>query len=671
MGAARYLVTSALPYANGSIHLGHLVEYIQTDIFVRAMRMLGKDIVYICADDTHGTPIEMRASREGIAPEQLVARYHEEHQRDFADFDIRFDFYGSTNQPENETWAVRIFEALRAGGHIEVRDVEQAFCPTCRRFLPDRYVRGTCPNPRCGAADQYGDQCEVCNSTYRPTDLIDPRCAECGATPVRMTTPHYFVKLGDFAAPLAAWTSEPGHLQPETRHFVDGWLSEGLRDWDISRDAPYFGFKIPGEESVYFYVWLDAPVGYISTTERWCAVNGRDVEADYWKCPDAEIHHFIGKDITYFHTLFWPAMLMASELRLPAAVHVHGFLTVNGEKMSKTRGTFINARTYLDHLSPQYLRYYYASKLSGRADDIDLSIEDFTNRVNAELVNKIINLCSRAIQFVGKRLDGRLGTVPAEHRALLDAARARLPEVERAYATLDFAGVVRIACEVADQGNLFFQDQAPFNWIKTDPERARAICTTAVNLCRIIAAVVAPIVPTVSRQVLEMLRVEPSWSDLQRDIEETTLAPFDRILDRLDPKAIEAVIAASTVVSPVEASTKPPELAAETDYETFMKIDLRVARVVRAEAVPKAAKLLRLTLDVGPFGERTVLAGIRKTYTAPEALVGKKLVVVANLAPREMRGEVSQGMILAGGEDESSLKLVELPADAVPGVRIR
>jgi len=670
MGNERILVTSALPYANGSIHIGHLVEYIQTDIYVRARRILDNDIIYMCADDTHGTPIEMRASKEGITPEELVARYNEEHQRDFSDFDIRFDFYGSTNQPENRVWAERIFEALREADHIDVRDIEHTYCPTCSRFLPDRYVRGTCPNPKCGAEEQYGDQCEVCRTTYQPTDLIEPRCAECGNTPTRRGSKHYFVKLGDFTDQLRKWTSEPGHLQMETRRFVEDWLDDGLRDWDISRDAPYFGFKIPGEDDKYFYVWLDAPVGYISTTQRWCEANGLDVEKDYWMNPDAEIHHFIGKDITYFHTLFWPAMLMASGLQLPRAVHVHGFLTVNGQKMSKTRGTFINARTYLDHLSPHYLRYYYASKLGGDADDIDLSFEDFTNRVNAELVNKIVNLASRSIQFVSKRLEGRLGQIPEDDRPLLEQVRSRIPEVESCYLKLDYASAVRIACEIADIGNLYFQEKAPFHSIKTDPEAARSVCTTAVNLCRIVMTLVAPVVPEITDKVLSMLGTKLTWQGLDQDLEEVSIGPFERILDRINPKAIEKIVEASKVEEAEESEPEVPELEPETDFGTFMKIDLRVAEVLAAEPVPKASKLLRLTLNVGALGQRNVLAGIRLTYTDPAVLVGKKVVLVANLAPRKMRGEMSEGMILAAGEDETAVKLLDLPADAKPGDRI-
>jgi methionyl-tRNA synthetase len=670
MGNRRTLVTSALPYANGSIHVGHLVEYIQTDIYVRFRRLLGDDVIYICADDTHGTPIEMRAAREGITPEALVARSAEEHQRDFAEFQIRFDHYGSTNCEENRRWSERIFSALRDKGHVEVREVEQTYCPRCGRFLPDRYVRGTCP--KCKAEDQYGDQCEVCSTTYRPTDLVAPRCAECGTSPERRSSGHYFVRLADFTDRLKAWTAEPGRLQRETRRYVDAWLSEGLRDWDISRDAPYFGFLIPGETSKYFYVWLDAPVGYIATTERYCRERGLDVERDYWRNEDVAIHHFIGKDIVYFHTLFWPAMLMAAELRLPAAVHVHGFLTVNGEKMSKSRGTFINARTYLDHLDPSYLRYYYAAKLGGGADDIDLSFDDFANRVNAELVNKIVNLASRAIQFVAKRLDGRIGGMTEEGRALVEKALGRKAEVEAAYLALDYASAVRIACEVAESGNLYMQERAPFNVIKDDPEAARAICAAAANLCRIVATYVLPVVPGLASRILAMLGGEPTWAGLDDVLRDTAIGPFDRLLERVDPTAIERLIAAAAAETTPAAPAAPkvPPLEPEIDYAAFAKVDLRVARVEKAEAVPKADKLVRLHLDLGSLGKRTVLAGIRKSFE-PGELEGATLIVVANLAPRKMRGEMSEGMILAAGEDESSLGLVTVPAAVPAGTRVR
>ncbi len=666
------LVTSALPYANGSIHIGHLVEYIQTDIFVRALRLFGDEVTYICADDTHGTPIEMRAAKEGITPEELVARYHEEHQKDFAEFEVGFDYYGSTNYDENRQWAERIFAALKDSGHVYTKDIEHLYSVADGRFLPDRFVRGTCP--KCGAEDQYGDGCEACGTTYRPTELIDPKSAISGGTPELRTSTQYFVRIADFADRLREWMAEPGCLQPETKHFVEGWLDEGLRDWDVSRDAPYFGFKIPGEDNKYFYVWLDAPIGYISNTERWSRDHDRDVEADYWKNDDVEIHHFIGKDIVRFHTLFWPAMLMAADLQLPKAVHVHGFLTVDGKKMSKSRGTFINARTYLDHLDPQYLRYYFAAKLQGRADDLDLSFDDFFNRVNAELVNKIVNLASRSIQFLTKRLDGKLGTIPDSGRSLLEESRARLPEVEAAYRSLDYAGAIRIACEIADRGNLYFQEEAPFRKIKDDPEAARDVCTTAANLCRLVAIIISPVVPSLSLKIANMLHVDLTWEHASSDIENTSIGPFERLADRVDAKAIKRIVKASTdeTAPPKPKKERPAEepLEPETDYDTFTKIDLRVARIIEATIVEKAKKLLRLSLDVGSLGPRTVLAGIRKAYPEPEKIVGKKVVVVANLAPRKMIGEMSEGMVLAAGPGGADVQLVELPADAKPGDRI-
>jgi methionyl-tRNA synthetase len=422
------LITSALPYANGSIHLGHLVEYIQTDIFVRFLKMLGRDVVYMCADDTHGTPIEVNARRAGITPEELISRYYTEHQQDFADFHIAFDCFYSTNSPENRQHSEYIFQRLREQGHIVTRPVAQYYCERDARFLPDRFIRGTCPNPQCQAKEQYGDVCEVCGRTYTPTELQDPHCAICGSTPVLRESVHYFFTLSAYEPFLRDWVQTPGRLQPEVRRFIETWLDEGLRDWDVSRDGPYFGFKIPGEENKYFYVWLDAPVGYIATTEKFCRDTGRNFDA-YWHNPQAQIYHLIGKDIVYFHTLFWPAMLKGAGYTLPSKVLVHGFLTVNGEKMSKTRGTFINARTYLDHLDPQYLRYYYAAKLNGRPDDLDLNLDDLATRVDAELVHKIANLVSRVVPFVTRQFAGRLGVLDAAVQPLIDDIRARLPRI--------------------------------------------------------------------------------------------------------------------------------------------------------------------------------------------------------------------------------------------------
>lgn len=543
MSHSPILVTSALPYANGSIHLGHLVEYIQTDILVRFYKLTGRDAIYLCADDTHGTPIEINARKMGISPEELIARFYEEHQQDFRDFQIAFDEYYTTHSPENYKHATYIFQRLKEQGHIETREVEQLYCEEDRRFLPDRYIRGTCPN--CGAPDQYGDVCEACGSTYEPTDLIEPKCALCGNPPVIRRSLHYFFRLRDFESFLRDWIAEPGRVQPEIRRYIENWISEGLRDWDISRDGPYFGFKIPGEEDKYFYVWLDAPVGYIATTEKYCQRVGRNFD-EYWHNPDARIIHVIGKDIVYFHTLFWPAMLKGAGYTLPSRVIVHGFLTVNGEKMSKSRGTFITARTYLNHLDPQYLRYYYAAKLSDRPDDLDLNFDDFVYRVNAELVNKIANLVSRVVPFVRKRFEGRLGHLPSDE-TLIDEVFQKARTVLEYYEALQFNRAVESIVDIAELGNKYFQDSAPWSVFKEDPGRAQQICTLTANICAIVAALIKPVLPQYSTKVEGILNLD---SLTLRDLSEITVVdhevgPFETLVERVDPEKIDAMVRAS------------------------------------------------------------------------------------------------------------------------------
>lgn len=672
----RVVVTSALPYANGSIHLGHLVEYIYTDTWVRFLKMTGAEAHYFCADDTHGTPIQIRALKEGVTPETLVARFHAEHTRDFGDFEIEFTRYHSTHSEENRVWSARIYEAARAAGHIARRPVEQTYCPNDKMFLPDRFVRGTCP--KCGAEDQYGDVCEVCNTAYAPTELKSPRCAICGTPPERRSSEHLFFELAKLTDRLRAWTNEPGHLQPEVANFTRGWIEGGLRDWDISRDGPYFGFPIPGEENKFFYVWLDAPIGYIATTQAWCDANGKDVR-DYWQSPDTEIYHFIGKDIVYFHCLFWPAMLMDAGLSLPTSVCVHGFLTVEGQKMSKTRGTFLNARTYLDHLDPQYLRYYYGTKLSGRVEDLDLSFDDFINRVNAELVNKVANLASRAISFVAKRLDHKLGRIPADGAALVEQAAAAVQKAHDAYQRRDVAGAVQQAIQLAEAGNLYMQEAAPWDALKSDPERARDICTLAVNLTKVVAVILRPLLPGLADRVAEMLRVAPfTWADAKADLEDHEIGEFTHLVQRVEREKVDAMIEDAKALAPAPAAQ--PAAPAEPAYtvepltetctiDDFGKVDLRVARVLAAAPVEGAKKLVHLTLDLGPLGERSVFAGIREAYPEPGVLVGKTLVCCANLAPRQMRFGLSEGMVLAAGEGARVYPL-ELPGAARPGDRI-
>ncbi len=670
----RILVTSALPYANGSIHLGHLVEYLFTDIWVRYLKMRGHDAHYFCADDTHGTPVMIRARQEGIEPEQLIERVSEEHQRDFAAFGIEFDQYHSTHSPENRKWAEFIYQALKDKQHLERRDVEQTYCENDGIFLPDRLVRGTCP--RCGAAEQYGDSCEVCSATYETTDLKEPKCSICGTPPVRRSTEHIYVRLADFTDLLRDWTRE--HLAPEIANSVGSWIKDGLRDWDISRDGPYFGFPIPDEENKYFYVWLDAPIGYIAACDRWCQQNGREVD-EFWRDENTEIVHVIGKDIVYFHTLFWPAMLHAAGLNLPSAVHVHGFLRIEGEKMSKSRGTFINAATYLQHLDPQYLRYYYAAKLSAGSDDIDLAFEEFVNRVNAELVNKLANLYSRNLKFIGSRLEGRLGRVSGEGQALVAQAVDAAEEIAAAYERRDLAAAVFKVCQLAEQGNLFLQQAEPWKVAKTEPETARDICTAIANLGLILAIYLKPVLPEMVAKIERMMKVDPlGWQDIDRLVENQEIGEFERLAERIDRKQLDSLVAAAQQefagASPEPDLPAHTPLADECSIDDFTKVDLRVAQILTANEVEGADKLLALKLDLGPLGERQVFAGIREAYPDSQSLVGKKVICVANLKPRKMRFGLSEGMVCAsGGPKEASdrqVRVIGADPEAQPGDRV-
>jgi len=538
----KILVTSALPYANGHIHIGHLVEYIQTDIWVRFQKLRGQTCTYVCADDTHGTPIMIRARREGIAPEELIARMHAEHVRDFAAFEIAFDNYYTTHSPENRELAEGIYKALEAGGHITVREVEQAYCEHDRMWLPDRFLKGTCP--KCRAADQYGDSCDACGATYRPTDLIDARCAVCGTAPVRKLSDHYFFKLGDFARELQEWVGG-GHVHPSIANKLQEWFSEGLRDWDISRDGPYFGFLIPGAQDKYFYVWLDAPIGYMASFRNLCARTGQDFDA-YWqagRADETELHHFLGKDITYFHALFWPAMLMGSGYRTPTQLAIHGFLTVDGQKMSKSRGTFIQARTFARHLPPQALRYYYASKLGPDPEDLDLSLEDFVNRINAELVGKLANLVSRAARMVLSKLDGRTCEPDPAAAGMIDAIRAAADEIAGHYESRNFALAVRRICALADEANRYLEQTQPWQTVKTDAELARQQLSAALEASRLLAVYLKPVVPGFVERTEACLAIEPlTWASLSESPSPRTLGEFQRLADRLDAKAVQALI---------------------------------------------------------------------------------------------------------------------------------
>ncbi len=686
MEKRKIVVTSALPYANGALHLGHLVEYLQTDFWVRYQKMMGNDCVYVCADDTHGTPIMIRARKEGITPEALINRSYRARVKEFQAFEVGFDLYGSTNCDENRALSEGIYLRLKEKGLISRRPVEQLYCETCGMFLPGRFVKGTCP--KCGAADQYGDGCEVCNATYTAGELKEPYCAVCGGKPVMRQSEQLFFELEPFRDFLRAWI--PAHTDAATAGKLLEWFNEPLRGWNISRDKPYFGFPIPGEPDKYFYVWLDAPVGYMATLERWAKARGETLEA-WWQDPKTEIYHFIGKDIVRFHCLFWPALLENAGYRTPSQVFVHGFLQVNGEKMSKSKGTFISAATYLNFLPAQALRFYYACKLNGSVDDMDLNLQDFTQRVNSDLVGKITNLASRGAQMINKNCGGKLGQMDADSRALLGTFRKQLPEVLAAYERRDFCRVMVFVRAWADQANQLFDAKMPWKLVKEDVEATRAVLTGTLNLFRLMAIVLKPILPVYAGRVEALFGEAPyQFADAERDVEACTISAYDHLASRIDPKAIEAMIAASRENLKASAktlsekdvkkgirqlATKPAEavfpepLAPEVSIDDFAKLDLRVATVVAAEPVDGSDKLLRLQLDIGEPRPRNVFAGIRKSY-APEALLGRQVVMVANLAPRKMRFGVSEGMVVAGTDADGSYCVMQPLAPMTPGARL-
>ena len=662
---SRMLITQALPYANGSLHLGHLVESVQTDVFVRAMKAVGKECVFIGADDTHGTPIEISARKAGLPPEEWIARVHAEHAADYQAFEIDFDLFYTTHSPENERHARRIFEALRADGAIDKRDVLQVYCGVDKRFLPDRLIRGECPV--CGTKDQYGDSCENCGSTYEPTALKNPRCAICGNTNLEQrSSVHYFVKLSKYQDFLREWTRTPGRLQPEIRNSIDGWLSEPLRDWDISRDAPYFGFRIPGEQDKYFYVWLDAPVGYLSSTDKWCKDHGRRVEEFWGPDADCDVVHFIGKDIVYFHTLFWPAMLHASRWKVPARVHVHGMLTVEGAKMSKSRGTFLNARDYLDAgMDPEWLRYFYAANLGPTPSDIDLSLSELKNRVNGELLANVGNLANRALSLVWKN-GGKLTTsAPSE---VFTQARAIEREIADLYARCDTRAVVQKVLDFSSTANQRLQARKPWEKLKSDRDAALSELTLAVNVARTCARWLAPIVPRFARGVEEQSGAKLRWGDFT-PLENAPIReprPLVRKVEDADVQKLASQFVAADPAPAAKAVVTP-----ELSIEQFGQMELRAGRVLAAERVPKKDKLLKLSIDLGEATPRTIVSGVAQSY-APEELVGKMVCVVANLPPRDFgKGLVSHGMVLyaSGGDREHTA--IELPPDVKPGSTVK
>lgn len=680
MTQRRILVTAALPYANGDIHIGHLVEYIQTDIWVRFQKLRGHNCRFFCADDTHGTAIMIRAKQEGRSEEALIADVREKHIADFTGFNIEFDNYGSTNSDQNRKICHEIWAALREAGLVHEKEVTQLFDVQENTFLADRFVKGTCP--KCKATDQYGDNCDKCGSTYTPADLIDPVSTLSNSTPEIRTADHLFVRIEDLHEFLDEWTQSGKHLQSEVANYLKGhFLGDPLRDWDISRPAPYFGFEIPDSPGNYWYVWFDAPIGYIASTLEWCEKNGEGFD-QWWKNADTEVHHFIGKDITYFHTLFWPAMLKTAGFNLPEKVHIHGFLTVDGEKMAKTKGTFVKAATYLNHLDPACLRYYYASKLGPRLDDLDLNLDEFIQKVNSDLVGKVVNLASRSAKFVAKT--GLSDSYP-EDGGLFEYAASRSETIAAAYENCDYNGAMREILALADRANKYVEDQKPWELRKDESRQQdlQDICTISLNLFRQIVIYLTPVLPKLSEQTGDLLN-DPitNWDQVQSPLTGTAVNKFQHLFKRIEEKQVQAMTdeakedvaaaeseaAASQWNDSSDALEQEP-MSDECTIDDFVKVDLRVARIVEANSVPEANKLLQLTLSLGGDERRNVFAGIKSAYN-PEELVGRLVICCANLKPRKMRFGTSEGMVLASGPGGKDVFLLSPDEGAVPGQRV-
>ncbi len=673
----KILVTSALPYANGSIHLGHLVEYIQSDVWVRFQKMLGHTVHYVCADDTHGTPIMLRAEKEGVTPEALIAGVHQEHSADFAEFLVEFDNYYSTNSEENKTLSQNIYLALKANDKIATKTIEQFYDPVKNMFLPDRFIKGECP--KCHAKDQYGDSCEVCGATYNPTELINAYSAVSGAAPIRKETEHHFFKLSDCEEFLKEWTRS-GTLQGEAANKMSEWFESGLNDWDISRDAPYFGFEIPDAPGKYFYVWLDAPIGYMASFKNLCDQNGLDFD-EYWnKGSETELYHFIGKDILYFHALFWPATLEFSGYRTPTQIFAHGFLTVNGEKMSKSRGTFITARSYLEHVkNPEYLRYYYAAKLNATMEDIDLNLEDFVARVNSDLVGKYINIASRTAGFINKRFNGKLN--PSSKNNVVVEMQSSASIIEHAYTAREYGKALREIMRLSDLANGYVAEKAPWVIAKQEGQDVllQQVCSDALEMFRLLTLYLKPVLPKLAAEIEAFLNITPlKWSDVVESLSiGHTINLYNHLITRIDPKDIEAMVESNKTnldnkVVPAEVNTKPKEeiVGDYISIDDFTKIDLRIAKIVNAEHVEGADKLLKLTLDIGEAQTRQVFAGIKSAYD-PATLDGRLTIMVANLAPRQMKFGLSEGMVLAASDESGGPFIMSPDNGAKPGMRVK
>ncbi len=667
------LVTSALPYANGPIHIGHLVEYIQTDIWARFQNMRGNECIYICADDAHGTPIMLKAQQEGISPEELIASVQIEHKKDFADFHIHFDNYHSTHSEENRYHATKIYECLKENGHITTKTVTDLFDPQENVFLPDRFVKGECP--KCHAQDQYGDNCEVCGTTYTPAELIKPYSSLSGTTPVEKENLHYFFKLNDFNDMLQTWINQD-NLQPEITNKLKEWFDAGLQDWDISRDAPYFGFEIPDAPGKYFYVWLDAPIGYMASLQQYCDREGKDFDVYWNKDSKAEVYHFIGKDIAYFHMLFWPAMLYGANYRIPTAVYCHGFLTVDGQKMSKSRGTFIKARTYLNHLNPEYLRYYFAAKLGPGVSDIDLNLEDFLLRVNSDVVGKLVNIASRCAGFIHKHFNGKLTSEFGEDGSnKYKFATDHNIEIANFYEDRNYSQAMRKIMNLADLANQVIDANKPWELIKDEnnKQQVHQVCSFGLNMYRVLVAYLKPVMPALAEKSESFLNVQTNWQDIASGSplpNGHSINKFKPLITRVEKEWVEKMLEESKQEALPKASDPIND---EITFDDFAKLDFRVAKIVNAELVEGADKLLKLTLDLGEttgYIQRTVFAGIKAAYT-PEEIEGKLTVMVANLAPRKMRFGMSEGMVLAAGPGDKDIFLLSPDDGAVPGMRVK
>lgn len=675
------IITCALPYANGPIHLGHMLEHIEADIYSRFQKMQGHECVFICADDTHGTPIMIKARERNITPEQLIAQSFKDHTQDFSDFAISFDHYGSTNSNENKKLCELFYERMKAKNHIHKKPIEQLYCEHDKMFLPDRFVKGICP--KCSSKDQYGDSCDVCGATYSPQDLKEPGCSLCGTKPVKKTSDHVFFKLNDFKAYLQDWL--PKHSAPEVSKKMMEWFNEDLRDWDISRDEPYFGFSIPGEPGKYFYVWVDAPMGYVSALHQWAQKNNRQLEEFWSEESKAEIYHFIGKDIVYFHTLFWPALLKSADFKTPTHIHVHGHVMVNGEKMSKSKGTFISTRVYLNHLDPQHLRYYYATKLNATIDDLDLNLEDFTSRVNSELIGKIVNLASRGAQMLCKKMDGVMSTPDVEGEALLKEILSYADTISKYYDTREFAKATTLIRESAEMTNKYFDEKAPWKTLESHPVQTKQVLTTTLNAFRKIAIYLKPVLPKMAQDVAHLLNEQSyQWSDLSKNLTEHKINDYIHLASRIEPEKIQAMLDEQKSIyaltepkkvqpaSGTKAGMKSTETstATEIEFEDFAKVDLRIGQIIEAEEIKEADKLLRLKVELAPGVTKQIIAGIKSAYQA-EKIIGRKVLICANLKPRKMKFGLSEGMVLAAGDGGADLFLLSADEGAKVGAKVK